>query len=667
MPWVPVEEEEEDNKHPYQDAIDSASSKHEVHPAIIAGIIQHESSGNPKAVSPTGPQGLMQLGKAAAMESGIDPSQRFDPTANIEAGTSYYKRMLDQFGPKLAYAAYHDGPGAVQEYLQGKRQLSPEALRGTDKFGKMHAQATGHWAPVEDDLTQQQPSQQPGSTGQDWEGSTGFMKQFSGQSPTPQTPVGGSNPLAGLLVGAGNEAIDSAAALASIAGKNDLSKGIASYHQASNAPGQSAGAMITDIAKYAPTSLVGGIPLRALASGAIGYGTTEGGTYQRGTQGILDATLSGAGDLLGKFIGNKLKLKADPGAQQLLDAGVELTPGQRVGPGILKTMEDQASSIPFVGGVVNARRADSLTSFNKSEINKALKPIGKSLNTKTNAGYSAIEEANKLVSDYYTDALSGKTLTFEPDHVKANILGMASDLPNSYQTKLSGILDTFIPSGQKVDVGGEEYKQMLSNISHYTRKFGSSNDPLDQMLGDVLSNVNHDLNISAIWNSGPNIRNGIGTQTVAKILKADEAYAKMLNVNKAATQLVSAKEGGVFTPNALYNANKAGIGESLPTTSANRFVSSGGLDELANATRILPSSVPDSGTAGRSLLAAALTGHLVNPLLGSVMGAGTLLGTKQGLNKFVNPLLFNSKEPFITDILRPAALGLSDYANGKNK
>jgi soluble lytic murein transglycosylase-like protein len=42
----------------------------------------------------------------------------FDPVSNIEGGTLYLSRLLEQFDQdvELAAAAYNAGPGAVREY-----------------------------------------------------------------------------------------------------------------------------------------------------------------------------------------------------------------------------------------------------------------------------------------------------------------------------------------------------------------------------------------------------------------------------------------------------------------------------------------------------------------------------------------------------------------------
>ena len=40
----------------------------------------------------------------------------YDPVSNIEAGTKYLKRLLDEFELPLALAAYNAGEGAVRRF-----------------------------------------------------------------------------------------------------------------------------------------------------------------------------------------------------------------------------------------------------------------------------------------------------------------------------------------------------------------------------------------------------------------------------------------------------------------------------------------------------------------------------------------------------------------------
>ena len=100
----------------YLPIIRQYAQKHRLPTQLIRAIIQAESAGNRRAVSPKGAQGLMQLMPATAKRFGVtDP---FDPAQNIEAGTRYMAWLLDKFDHnlKLALAGYNAGENAVVRY-----------------------------------------------------------------------------------------------------------------------------------------------------------------------------------------------------------------------------------------------------------------------------------------------------------------------------------------------------------------------------------------------------------------------------------------------------------------------------------------------------------------------------------------------------------------------
>lgn len=104
------------NRRAFDDEIEAAARVFTVDESLIRAIIHAESAYQPEALSPRGAQGLMQLMPATQAELQIDDV--FDPHSNIEGGTLYLSRLLDQFDQdvELAAAAYNAGPGAVHEY-----------------------------------------------------------------------------------------------------------------------------------------------------------------------------------------------------------------------------------------------------------------------------------------------------------------------------------------------------------------------------------------------------------------------------------------------------------------------------------------------------------------------------------------------------------------------
>jgi soluble lytic murein transglycosylase-like protein len=98
------------------DAVNRIAAQHSLPPQLIHSVIKVESNYNPRAISPKGAEGLMQLIPATARRFGVANS--FDPMDNIQGGAKYLKYLLDLYHNDyaLALAAYNAGEGAVAKY-----------------------------------------------------------------------------------------------------------------------------------------------------------------------------------------------------------------------------------------------------------------------------------------------------------------------------------------------------------------------------------------------------------------------------------------------------------------------------------------------------------------------------------------------------------------------
>jgi soluble lytic murein transglycosylase-like protein len=98
----------------YDPHVQTAARKYELPPALIKAVMAAESAFNPRAVSPRGALGLMQLMPDTARQMSV--ADVFDPAQNIDGGARYLRQLWTQYDGDLyrTLSAYNAGPEAVR-------------------------------------------------------------------------------------------------------------------------------------------------------------------------------------------------------------------------------------------------------------------------------------------------------------------------------------------------------------------------------------------------------------------------------------------------------------------------------------------------------------------------------------------------------------------------
>jgi soluble lytic murein transglycosylase-like protein len=111
--------------------VEEAARRFSIPSSWIRAVMQAESAGDARALSPQGAIGLMQVMPETWAELrlryrlGTDPT---DPHDNITAGAAYLREMHDRYGEPGFLAAYNAGPGRYEEHLATGRPLPSETV-----------------------------------------------------------------------------------------------------------------------------------------------------------------------------------------------------------------------------------------------------------------------------------------------------------------------------------------------------------------------------------------------------------------------------------------------------------------------------------------------------------------------------------------------------------
>ena len=102
---------------PFAAMIDTSADREGVDPRLVRAVIQIESAYQPKALSPKGAKGLMQLMPETARRYSV--RNPYDPASNISAGIKHLRMLIERYGPEqlpLVLAAYNAGEAAVDRF-----------------------------------------------------------------------------------------------------------------------------------------------------------------------------------------------------------------------------------------------------------------------------------------------------------------------------------------------------------------------------------------------------------------------------------------------------------------------------------------------------------------------------------------------------------------------
>lgn len=322
------------------------------------------------------------------------------------------------------------------------------------------------------------------------------------------------------------------------------------------------------------------------------------------------------GSAAGKGTQMLLNPKTSPSMQVLKDMGMtQFTPGQLmsdiplVGRGIQK-MEQELTSLPFAGSIIQSGLERTGQQFNRGVANKILEPIGEVLPqgikpgnemmgylaNKVDDAYRGLESKIKLSN--FTDPKTKQSTT---DFLLKKYIDEAADKPIEHQRLIldefkNALLDNFQRKGS---LSGAEFRQAEKALGGKAKAYMAN--PATQDVGFALRNLQDAL------------RNELSIQNpvVGNELRAShEMFKRYLRAERAAAY--RGAQEGVFSPSQFKSATETLAGRRGTATGQGMF-----MPESQAATSVLGRTAPDSGTAGRLMTPA---------MLGKTLGLGAAEG-----------------------------------------
>lgn len=367
--------------------------------------------------------------------------------------------------------------------------------------------------------------------------------------------------------------------------------------------------------------------------GATGFGTAEGGLADRLESGAIGAGVGALTGAAGQRVVDRFARGAvgadTTAARQLSREGVQLTPGQMLQEaplvgGMIRGTEDRLAGWPLVGDAIQSARIRGFETANIAGAQRGLTPIGETIPPKIAPGYEAVEFVQDRLGKAYADVLSRVSPTID-EPLDTGIAEILADAPASMgearARQLAEILSSRVMRNVDPEtrrISGEEFKRIETVLGQQQRELARSVDSDQRALGLALGDIRSEF------------RDALARQYPAeapRLQQINTGYANLVRIEDATGTAGAMQRGGVFTPAQLANAVRRNTGSR-----SQRGAGTGLMRDLAtNMGEVLPSTVPDSGTAGRAGLAALLAGgYYLKPEIAIPVIAGVAPYTKIG-------------------------------------
>lgn len=214
----------------------------------------------------------------------------------------------------------------------------------------------------------------------------------------------------------------------------------------------------------------------AIEGAAQGFATADPGQRLQGTLtgGVLGGALPGIGKVGGKFVRGFAR---SPEAQELLDRGVDLTPGLLNPTGQRNASEEAAQSLPFIGAAIARARGGALKGFQRTAIGEGAAPGAQISGNDAN---DMLASAYNSFSPLYDQAKGFKIVAKGGSPVIMKTAGADVPLDKAFQQAVTdkGVMAT-VPERRMV-------KDFLTNEA---TRFNGTSDSLLDMRSNIRAQI----------------------------------------------------------------------------------------------------------------------------------------------------------------------------------
>lgn len=418
-----------------------------------------------------------------------------------------------------------------------------------------------------------------------------------------------------------------------LAGKQNVVDAAAQERRGPAMAGEIGGGVLAMLGINKAAGAAGRLGTALTRAGGVGgdalYGGVRGG-LEGGPGGAVVGALAGAaGNKLGGGVvsgtGAAVRGVSSPAVRYLADKGIPLTVGQMLGNrGVIGRTMNKLESVPILGDALQQRRLEGLRAYGEEAGRQAVAPIN---GPAPGFGADGVANAQRAVSQAYDNAYGGINLT--PDQQFAQEAGAAVRQGRSIPVmgdQFDYIMANKIaPLGQGGMIDGPRLQAALQSLKGARASF-SKEGAMGVEAADAVSGVESAIN-NMVARQAPG--------AMPAIEAANQAYR---NTSVLGDAVMSNADGMVTPANlrraAINNTKKFG-GRNAAARGDTPFA-----DLINYGQDVLPSTVPNSGTADRgmaSLLVPATLGggavgaqQLGEPKIAVPLAALALLSSKNG-------------------------------------